>query len=183
MTKVFIDILKKGGVGVMPTDTIYGILARAHNKKAVERIYKIKGRDEKKPFIILISSLKDLEKFGIKIPTSNLLKKFWPGPVSIILEHTNKKSAKKFKYLNRGGGSLAFRFPKKKFIISFLEKTGPLVAPSANPEGLPPAQNAKEAQKYFGEKVDFYLSSGKPKMRPSKIILIDKSGNINILRK
>lgn len=60
------DILNKGGVAIIPTDTLYGIVARADYKKAVERIYQIKGRNTKKPLIILITDIKDLEKFEIK---------------------------------------------------------------------------------------------------------------------
>ena len=60
-------LIKKGCVGVIPTDTLYGFSCSALDKNAVERIYKIKGRDESKPFIILISSLEDLSKFNIQL--------------------------------------------------------------------------------------------------------------------
>ena len=177
--KKIIKILQNDGVGILPTDTLYGIVASAYSKKAVERIYKIKGRDENKPFIILISSINDLEKFGVVEHT--MLQK-WPAKTSIILQHTNKTISKKFKYLNRGSGALAFRLPKKKSLIELLKKTGPLVAPSANPQGLNPANNIKEAKEYFGDKMDFYVAGGILKSAPSTLIIINKNGGIEIIR-
>lgn len=171
----------------MLTDTIYGLVGKALDKKAVERIYKVKGRNEKKPFIILISKVSDLEKFGISKQTLlsqkvfTLLKKVWPGPVSIILPCTSTW-IQKMQYLHRGTGSLAFRYPAKKSLIEILKKTGPLVAPSANPEGLLPAQNIKEAKKYFNSSVDFYLAGGTLKSEPSTLLKIDKNVKMEILR-
>ena len=60
-----IKIIHNGGIGVFPTDTLYGIVGSAFSKTAVERIYKVKGRHKQKPFIILISSINDIKKFGI----------------------------------------------------------------------------------------------------------------------
>ena len=174
------EILNTGGVGVLLTDTIFGLVGRALNKKAVERIYRIKGRDENKPFIILISSIKDLERFDISPDeeTMELLKKFWPGPVSVILNCPSEK----FKYLHRNTKSLAFRLPKKSSLRRLIKITGPLVAPSANPQGLPPARTAKEAQMYFGDAVDFYKRGGRPKSKSST--LVDLRGKSpKILRK
>lgn len=65
--KIMIEILKRGGIGVLLTDTIYGVLGSALNKKVVERIYEVRKREKKKPFIILISKVSDLKIFGIKI--------------------------------------------------------------------------------------------------------------------
>jgi L-threonylcarbamoyladenylate synthase len=160
-----IKILKNGGVGVIPTDTLYGLIGSAFSKKAISRIYKIKNRNKNKKLIVLISSIKDLKKFKIKISKeeAKILKKFWPGKVSIILSN------------------IAFRFPKKKSLLKILRKTGPLVAPSANPEGKKPAESIKEAKEYFGGEIDFYLSGGTLKSEPSTLIRI-KDGKIEILR-
>ncbi len=180
MNKSVTEILSRGGVGVLLTDTLYGVVGSALDKKAVRSIYKIKGRDENKPFIILISSIKDLELFNIAIDKKieAQLKKFWPGPVSIILPCSHKK----FEYLHRGTNTLAFRLPKKQTLIKILKITGPLVAPSANPQGAIPARSLKEAKGYFGDAVDFYAAEGKSKAKPSKIVRIS-SGKLEILRK
>lgn len=179
--KKIIKILQSDGVGILPTDTLYGIVASAFSKKAVERIYKIKGRDENKPFIILISSVKDLEKFSIDFNV-HLLEKFWPGKFSVLLPFKNKLSINKFKYLHRGTNELAFRLPNKKTLRELLKKTGPLVAPSANPQGLNPANNIKEAKEYFGDKVDFYVAGGTLISAPSTLLRINKNGEIQVLR-
>jgi len=107
------------------------------------------------------------------------LKKFWPGPVSVILKCPKIK--KEMSYLRPLDKTLAFRCPKGKWLNVLLQKTGPLVAPSANPEGLPPAQTIKQAKKYFYEKVDFYVDTGIIKGVPSALIVL-KDGSTEILR-
>ena len=81
------EILKNGGVGVMPTDTIYGLVGQALKPKTVARIYKLKQRPPNQPFIILISDIADLEKFKITLgqKTREILNQFWPGPISVVL--------------------------------------------------------------------------------------------------
>ncbi|MDQ5969359.1 MAG: L-threonylcarbamoyladenylate synthase [Patescibacteria group bacterium] len=179
MNKV-IEILSNGGVGVLLTDTLYGLVGSALDKEAVGRVQKIKNRSDHKPLIVLISSIKDLDLFGVKIEseTEKILKTLWPGKVSIILPCKNKK----FVNISRGSGAIAFRFPNKKSLISILKKTGPLVAPSANPEGFPPAKNITEAKKYFGNNVDFYFGKGVPNTKPSTLIKIDGKEMV-VLRK
>lgn len=184
--KEIIGILKKGGVGVMPTDTLYGLVGSAFSEKAIKWIYKVKGREKGKKLIVLISKISDLKKFGISDSliraNEGILQKVWPHaakamrgkpePVSIILNN------------------IAFRLPNKKSLIEILKKTGPLVAPSANPSGLAPAKNIKEAQKYFSDKVDFYLAGGTLKSKPSTLIKIparqfrggNKKPEIEVLR-
>ena len=174
-----IQIIKKGGIGVFPTDTLYGIVGSAHSKSAVERAYVAKGRTKQKPFIILISSINDLKSFGIKInkQQKEYLDSVWPGPVSVILPCTLKK----FEYLHRGKENLAFRLPKKKKIRDFVKKTGPLFAPSANPQGLLPAHTVIEAKDYFGSDMDFYVSGGLLDAKPSKIVFLTDKG-VKIIR-
>ncbi len=156
----------------------------ALSKKAVERIYKLRRRNPKKPMIILISSLNDLNLFGIKLTNQlrKILNKFWPGKVSIILPCPSRK----FYYLHRGKKSLAFRLPKKPALIKLLIKTGPLVAPSANPEGLEVAKDIQEAKRYFDNpsaslRIDFYADAGKLTGLPSTLIQI-KNNEILIKR-
>lgn len=163
----------------MPTDTLYGIVGSALNKKAVARIYKLRKRNLRKPMIILISSLSDLRRFGIKpdFRTTKILQTLWPGKVSVVLTCGSKK----FSYLHRGKKSLAFRLPASKNLRKILDKTGPLVAPSANLEGKPPAKTIKEAKKYFGDKVDFYVNAGKIDSAPSTLVGF-KNKKLTLLR-
>lgn len=168
-----IDTLNNGGIGVLATDTIYGIVGQALNQDTVERIYSVKKRTPTKPFIILIHSIKDLSLFNVTVNDTiqSSLEKYWPGPVSIIVECFDPD----FKYLHRATNSLAFRMPAKPELQDVLRATGPLVAPSANPEGLEPARNISEAKDYFGDTVDFY-SEGSVNTTPSKIIRITDQG-------
>lgn len=177
--KLSIEILRNGGVGVMPTDTIYGLVGSALLPATVKYIYTLRRRNPKKPMIILIGSIKDLDLFKIKLTAKQktILNKLWPGKVSVILLCPNKK----FSYLHRGKKSLAFRLPKSKWLRQILLETGPLVAPSANWEGNKPAATIKEAKKYFGDKAHFYFDKGKLNSLPSTIISFKKNG-ILVLR-
>lgn len=168
MSKEIIPILQQGGIGVLPTDTIYGLAGQALNPDTVERIYQVRQRRPDKPLIILISGFSDLKQFNIKLAAKEqkLLSNYWPGPVSIILPCP----AEKFAYLHRGLKTLAFRWPNQPALLELLKQTGPLVAPSANPEGQAPASNIATAQNYFGHSVDFYADAGELVGRPSALV-------------
>ncbi|MEK7612419.1 MAG: L-threonylcarbamoyladenylate synthase [Patescibacteria group bacterium] len=165
-----VELIKNGEIGVIPTDTIYGLVCSAFSPSAVERIYQLKKRDSRKPLIVLISTESDIEKFNIKpdAVTKEIFKKYWPGPVSIVVPCESKS----FSYLHRGTGSIAFRLPKQKWLIEFLRETGPIVAPSANLEGEPPAKTIEEAKKYFGANVSFIIDKGELNGKPSTIISV-----------
>lgn len=179
INKNIIKTLKKGGVGVLPTDTIYGVVGSVLNKKTIERIYQLKKRDLKKPMVIIISGIRDLKIFDIKVDKKfkKKLKKFWPDKVSIILPCHSEQ----FTYLHRGLESLAFRAPDLKWLRKILKKTGPLVATSANLEGEPPAETIKQAEEYFGDNVDFYVDIGRIDKQASTLIEI-KDSNVEIKR-
>lgn len=172
-------ILKNGGVGVIPTDTIYGIVGIATSVKTVERIYRIRKRSPQKPFIILISSLKNLGQFNIKLTTGHkeLLKKIWPNPISVVLECNDKN----LEYLHRGTKTLAFRIPDDEKLQKLLAITGPIVAPSANLEGQKNAKKIDEAVAYFSDQVDFYLDAG-PLLSPPSTLVKLKNDQLEIIR-
>lgn len=151
---------------VMPTDTLYGLIAPVFDKPAMRRLHKLKGRPKGKPFIILINSIAQLKKFKIKLTAAQKtqIKKLWPGPISIVL---NRK---------------AFRLPQSPNLRKFLAKTGPLAAPSANPAGKLPARNITEAREYFGNQVSTYLTGRVRSNQPSTLIKLSKTGQIKILR-
>ena len=182
--------IRRGGVGVIPTDTLYGIVGSAFSQKAVARIYRLRKRNLKKPMIVLIGDMRRAtwDKFGIHLDrrTLNLLKTLWPGKVSIILPIRNARFLKRLAYLHRGTKSIAFRMPKHIALRRFLVKTGPLVAPSANIEGQPPACTIRDAQKYFGGpasgRIDFYVDSGRRDSLPSTLIAI-RGKKVVVLRK
>lgn len=174
------ESLKKGGIAVIPTDTIYGIVGSALNPQTVEKIYTLRKRALDKPMIILISSIDDLKKFEIKLTSKQkeFLEQNWPNPLSVILPVKKEK----FKYLHRGKNSLAFRMPKNDKLLNILKQIGPLVAPSANFEGEKPAETIEEAKKYFGDKVDLYLDGGQFVTIPSTIVEVIEDGKVKVLR-
>ena len=132
--------LGMGKIGVIPTDTVYGLVASVDDKIAVDRIYAVKGRDFAKPFIILIEDVESLARFGISQADAQKAAKYWPGRVSVVLQVSAKfRDHTQLDYLLRHGDTLAFRLPDDDKLRALLHQTGPLVAPSANPEGLPPA--------------------------------------------
>lgn len=163
-----VQMLRGGGIAVLPTDTIYGVLAMAVEERAVEKVYKAKGRSPEKPAIILIDRVEDLNLFGIFTTEwqKEQMAKYWPGKVSVIFECDNEKLS----YLHRGTKSLAFRLPDDSLLRKLLSITGPLVAPSANPEGDEPALDIDSAKKYFGKRVPLYIDGGIRVSPPSTLI-------------
>ncbi len=157
-----------GGIVSMPSDTIYGLLALAIDGNIVNNLYELKGRQPQKPFIILISKYSQLNVFGITpSPTqTKFLKKYWPGAVSVILPCQDQN----LEFLHRGTSSLAVRMPNNKLLKDLIDITGPLIAPSCNPEGLPPAINPEEAKKYFGNKIKLYVDGDEIKTNPSTLV-------------
>ena len=175
-----IQILKSGEVGVMPTDTIYGIVGSALNPQTVQEIYQLRKRTPDKPMIILISSLNDLTLFNILLSEKQkeFLQKNWPNPLSVILDCLDSR----FEYLHRGTKTLAFRMPKRELLLEILNQTGPLVAPSANFEGGKPAENINQAKDYFGKKIAFYEDNGEIISQPSTLIKLNTNGLYEVLR-
>lgn len=177
------DHLMNNKIAVLKTDTLYGLVARADSPDAVEEIYGLKKRDSQKPLIILISSIEQISLFDVALDESikKKLANFWPGKVSIILDV--KKRAQQLEYLHRGSYSLAFRLPQKKNLTDLIGITGPLVAPSANPQGMEPAVNIAQAKEYFGNSIEYYLDEGEVfDNTPSKIIKISPCGEIIVVR-
>jgi L-threonylcarbamoyladenylate synthase len=175
-------LLKEGVIGVIPTDTIYGICTSALKENSVKEIYKLRKRNPQKPMIILISKIEDLNIFGAK-PTKKeieFLNKIWPGRVSVVFKIKDKSKKEKFKYLMGKGDSLAFRVPQNNLLRKILNISGPLVAPSANYEGKEPAKNIQEAKRYFKDRV-VYFDKGTLKGKPSTLIFFEK-GKVKILR-
>jgi L-threonylcarbamoyladenylate synthase len=177
-------ILAAGGVGILPTDTLYGVVGSALDKKVVERIYRLRERNAKKPMIVLIGAIADLKLFGVTLNKKEraLAQKVWPGKVSVVMPIASTTPTRKFTYLHRGTKTLAFRLPEPAWLRAILKKTGPLVAPSANIEGKPPAKTIAEAKKYFGASVEFYANAGRRVSRPSTIVKIE-GGKLSVLRR
>lgn len=160
--------MRPGAVGVIPTDTVYGVVARAADKEAVARLYAAKKR-ENTPGTLIAASIDQLEKLGLKHRYLKAVEQYWPGAVSVVIPMSDPALA----YLHQGKMSLAVRIPADKKLQTLLKKTGPLATSSANLTGEPAANDIKEAKAYFGDTVDFYVDGGDLSDRqPSTIIRI-----------
>ena len=166
------DILSNGGVVICPTDTVYGFLADVSNKKAVDKIFKLKKRPRSKPLPVFVKDIKMAKSVAfIDQKQEEIIKKFWPGKTTFVLKKKNK-------------GTIALRFPKHKFLNDLLKKINkPLAQTSVNISGQPALNNIKEIINQFGDKVDLIIDvSNLPKRKPSSIIDLTKN-KIILLRK
>lgn len=149
-----VELLASGKVGVIPTDTVYGLVCQASDETAVDRLYSVKSRQQK-PGTIIAESIEQLVDLGLKKRYLTAVETFWPGQVSVIIP-----SYGRLNYLHLGKNSLAVRVIAKKELCTLLETTGPLLSTSANHPGEPEATNISEAEKYFGDNIDFYVDGG-----------------------
>jgi L-threonylcarbamoyladenylate synthase len=176
-----IDMLQRGSIGVLLTDTLYGLVARANDADAVERVYEARGRDREKPCIVLIEDTKQIwDKDSLTATHSMVMEQHWPGKVSIILPIAGKTPD----FVHRGhNGTVAFRMPDDLELRRLLAQTGPLIAPSANIAGQPPATDIAQAEAYFGDRVDFYVDSGpRSQGEPSRLLQPEPDGTVRVLR-
>ena len=165
-----VSVLNEGKICVLPTDTVYGLHCLAFDNKGIEKIHLLKKEDLNKPLINLISCKEDIKRFGISLNDidNNIVDNYWPGPNTVIFKKDN-------------GDTVSFRLPNDSFLISILEKTGPLVSTSANIHGLPSACDIEEASNYFEDNVDLYIDGGILNNPPSSIFKIE-GGNIDKIR-
>jgi L-threonylcarbamoyladenylate synthase len=146
-------LLKSGAVGVLPTDTVYGIVCRAANEQSAARLYALK-KDGHEPGTLISLNIDQCVDLGLKRRYLSAVERYWPSPVSVIIPMTAVN------YLRRDAEGLAVRLPSDEDIRSLLSETGSLITSSANLPGKPVANSLTEAQAYFGELVDFYVDGG-----------------------
>jgi L-threonylcarbamoyladenylate synthase len=149
-----VALLKQGAVGVMPTDTVYGLVCVAANQQAVQRLYRLKSR-ENKPGTIIAGRLQQLIDLGLRARYLKAVEHYWPNPLSVVIP-----CGPELDYLHQGKSSLAVRIPADDVVRELLQQTGALLTSSANQPGEPPAATLAEAQAYFGDDVDFYVDGG-----------------------
>ncbi|MEK6794643.1 MAG: L-threonylcarbamoyladenylate synthase [Spirochaetota bacterium] len=146
-------VIRDGGVAIIPTDTVYGFAADAFNENAVERIYRIKGREKNKPFLVLIPDTAAIGRFS-DMPLPEELRAKVPGAITFILPLTERVS------LSYVSGTIALRVPDDAFLRELLALSGPIVAPSANGAGAPLITSVRELVKRYEEKVDIIIDGG-----------------------
>jgi L-threonylcarbamoyladenylate synthase len=168
--------LKAGGVGVLPTDTVYGLVARAGDRAAVKRFYALKHR-EHKPGTVVAASAEQLAELGVPQEQLDRVAKYWPAPLSVEMQLGDDLA-----YLHQETGREAFRVVADERLRAVLEQTGPLVTSSANRPGEPMSVTIEQAQDYFEDRVDFYVDGGDLSGRPPSTIIGFKDGEIVVFR-
>lgn len=174
-----ISALQSDQLIIAKTDTIYGVLARAESKKAIERLYKVKQRPLGKSVIVLVADITDIPGLTPSLQESyqELAKK---QPTTIVVN----VSPDFMQHIPHINDTLAFRVVPKSLLSELIHKVGYLAAPSANLSGQKPAKNIAEAVNYFHESVAIYVDSGDiTGVKRSQIIRIRECGKIEFIRK
>jgi L-threonylcarbamoyladenylate synthase len=171
-----VELIMSGAIGVLPTDTIYGLSCSALNKESVGKIHKLKGRQENKPYVLLISNLSQLASLGVDEKEVGPVSNFWPGGLTIICSAPMSP-----RWLHMGLNSLALRQPNMDTLLKLIDKTGPIISTSVNHAGQKPAVSAEEVLDYFGNELDFVVDYGELQGEPSTIVRQEK-GKLIVLR-
>ena len=167
-------MIARGGVIAFRTDTFYGLGADPFNRPAIEKIRELKGREDDKPILIVISDRKQLARF-ISDPSrafSHLAQTFWPAALTLIA-HANTKLPQA---ITAGSKTVGVRLPNDDRVRALVRACGgALTATSANPSHAAPAGNAQAAVGYFGDALDLIVDDGEARTeRPSTVV--DVSG-------
>ncbi|MDD3275326.1 MAG: L-threonylcarbamoyladenylate synthase [Candidatus Omnitrophica bacterium] len=154
-------VLMEGGLVVIPTETVYGIAANALDQKALERLYQIKNRPKDKPFSLLIGHKHKVHELCRDIPVAayKLMQRFWPGPLTIIMNSSKK-------------GTVGLRMPDHPVALALITQAAvPLVCPSANISDHPAPADFSQAIKEMDGLVELAIDAGPAKIgRESSIV-------------
>ena len=173
------ETIKRGGIVVFPTDTVYGIGCDPYNKDAVTSICRIKSRDTKKQFPILGASKADLSKIAIfDKRSSKIAEKFWPGSITLILKLKDEKLKESLGLENK----VAVRVPNNQCVLSLLKQCNLLVGTSANISGSSPHTNPEECANGLTG-YDLLLDGGTITNTVESTIVEIKENEISVLRK
>ena len=143
--------LEKGGAVVLPTETVYGLFAKALDEKAVKHVYQLKRRPRDKALNLNVASLDDILNFSKNQPTylQQLVDSFLPGPLTIILKANDKVPY----WVNSGLPTVGFRMPSHPITLELIREFGPLIGPSANISGRASGISFQEILKDFDQEV------------------------------
>lgn len=150
--------LGRGGLAIIPTDTVYGIAADAFDADAVAGLLAAKGRGRDMPPPVLLANPETLDALAVRIPewARALAEEFWPGPLTLVCH----QQASLLWDLGETRGTVAVRVPDDGVALAVLERTGPLAVSSANKTGLPAALDADAAEAMLGDDVAVIVDSG-----------------------
>lgn len=173
-------VLAAGGIVVYPTETLYGLGADATNEAALQRLVELKGREAGKPILVLVGGEEMLEDVveDISEAATDLMRRFWPGPLTIVLRARPSVS----RVLTGGGDGIGVRVSSHPVATALVRALGrPVTAPSANPAGQRPPTHCDEARAYFGRRVDYYVDCGVLPGEPASTV-VDARGSLRVIR-
>jgi L-threonylcarbamoyladenylate synthase len=176
-------ILRAGGLVAVPTETVYGLAARADCEAAVAAIYRAKGRPDFNPLIVHVGSIEQAEKLAIFDGRAReLAVRFWPGPLTLVLPL--REGAPVAPAVTAGLPTIALRMPAHPAMRALLAETGlPLAAPSANRSGAVSPTEAAHVRASLGETVELVLDGGRcERGLESTIVALRKDGSWQLLR-
>ena len=153
------EILKKGGLVAVPTETVYGLAGNGLDANAVERIYEVKGRPAVKPLSLMVEGAQSMEKYCREVPpqAKALAARFWPGPLTIVLKAKDTIPS----VVLAGGDTVGLRCPDHPKTLELLALTElPFAAPSANPSGEESPKDAKKVLEYFDGRIEGVVDGG-----------------------
>ncbi|HJZ79148.1 MAG TPA: L-threonylcarbamoyladenylate synthase [Pyrinomonadaceae bacterium] len=172
-------LIARGGVIAFRTDTFYGLGVDPFNRDAVARIKQLKGREDHKPILIVISDREQVHRFinETSAAFNHLTRTFWPGALTLV----GRANADVPKEITAGSDTVGVRLPNDERVRALVEACGgALTATSANPSQAAPAGNAQAVRKYFGDSIDLIIDDGEAKTdRPSTVV--DVSGSKPVL--
>lgn len=176
LSKATISAITSGKIGVIPTDTVYGLVCSAKLSDAVQRLYESKDRDLK-PGTLIATNIDHLVDLGIPRRYLKAVEQFWPNPISIVVPAGDLLSD-----IHLGKGTIAVRIPKDEGLAESLLQTGPLLTTSANQPGKTPANTINQAKEYFKDTIDFYEDGGDFSGRDSSTIIRIVDDAVEVLR-
>jgi len=175
------EIISRGGVIAFRTDTFYGLGANPFDLAAGRRVKQLKGREEAKPILILVSSRNQLQRF-IDQPSlefERLAQEFWPGPLTLI----GAARAEVPDEITAGTGTIGIRLPDDEDVRSLVQACGgALSATSANPSSQPPAKTAQEVAAYFPAGIDLIIDGGASRIQQPSTVLDVSLGKARLVR-
>ncbi len=178
------EIIKSGGLVALPTETVYGLGGDATNPNAIELIYKAKGRPSINPLIIHVYENKDVFEIAVKNKIAqDLSSKFWPGPLTLILNKKNNAKLKLAKNALAGLSTIAARVPSHPVFRNLLKKCKlPIACPSANISGKLTATRFEDVLSSFSGKIDAIIDGGPCPIGVESTIIKIENQNLSILR-
>lgn len=174
-------IIKDGGIVVFPTETVYGIGVNGLNKNALKKLYEVKQRPLNKPISLLVNSIEMINQLTKNITKLEyaLMKEFFPGPLTIILQKKDIVPD----ILTANSDTVGIRMPSNKVTLKLIEYAGvPIATPSANLSGKPTGTNFKDIIKDFDGKADYFIDGKISKTGFASTIIKVTDGIPNILR-